>query len=124
MHRDQHRPKRLPVSHAAAAVRDADTLSCSLTPRGGRESVGALLARNAVRFAPRAVCCERHGGAYHATSWAELLDDACAFGSFLAEQRIEPGDRVAVVSRNRSAMLAAEFATMGRGAIYVPLFAG
>jgi len=124
MHRDQHRPRRLPVSHAAAAVRDADTLSCSLTPRGGRESVGALLARNAVRFAPRAVCCERRSGAYHATSWAELLDDACAFGSFLAEQRIEPGDRVAVVSRNRSAMLAAEFATMARGAIYVPLFAG
>ncbi|HSQ30163.1 MAG TPA: AMP-binding protein [Gemmatimonadaceae bacterium] len=120
----EHRPRRLPLNHARTAVRDDGTLSCSLTACGERESVGAVLARNAAHFASRAVCCERRNGAYHATSWVELLDDATAFACFLGEQCIEPGDRVAVVSRNRTAMLATEFATMGRGAIYVPLFAG
>ena len=120
----EHRPGRLPVSHARTAVRDGDTLSCSLIARGERESVGAVLARNAAHLAPRPACCERRNGAYHATTWAELLDDATALASFFGEQDIGPGDRVAVVSRNRTAMLATEFATMGRGAIYVPLFAG
>ena len=120
----EHRPRRLPLNHARTAVRDAYTLSCSLAAAGERESVGAVLARNAAHFASHAVCCERRNGAYHATSWVDLLDDATAFASFLDEQHIEPGDRVAVVSRNRTAMLATEFATMGRGAIYVPLFAG
>jgi len=124
VHAEQRRPRRLPLNHARTAVRDDDALSCSLTACGDRESVGALLTRNAAHFASRPVCCERRNGAYHTTSWAELLDDAAAFASFLGEQHIEPGDRVAVVSRNRAAMLATEFATMGRGAIYVPLFAG
>lgn len=120
----EHSPGRLPLNHARTAVRDGDSLACSLTARGERESVGAVLARNAAHFASRPACCERRNGAYHATSWAELLDDATAFASFLGDARVRPGDRVAVVSRNRTAMLATEFATMGRGAIYVPLFAG
>ena len=120
----EHRPRRLPMHHARTAVRDGDTLSCSLISRGERESVGAVLARNAAHFASRPACCERRNGAYRATSWVELLDDATAFASFLGEAHVGPGDRVAVVSRNRTAMLATEFGTMGRGAIYVPLFAG
>ncbi len=124
MKSDEQLSRRLPLNHARASVRQDDTLTCSLAPHGERESVGALLARNAARFGDLAVCCERRDGAYRATSWVQLLDDACAFRCFLMEQGTVPGDRVAVVSRNRSAMLTAEFGTMALGAVYVPLFAG
>ena len=117
-------PGRLPLSHAPATQRVGDVISCALPGRGERETVGALLARNAARFGPRAVCCTRHDGQYRSLSWAQLLDDACAFGCFLADQGVAAGDRVAVVSSNRAEMLTAEFATMSLGAIYVPLFAG
>jgi len=117
-------PGRLPLSHAAATQRVGDVLSCTLPPKGDPETIGAVLARNAAQFGPRAVCCARHGAQYRALSWTQLLDDACAFGCFLADQGVEPGHRVAVVSSNRAEMLAAEFATMSVGAIYVPLFAG
>jgi long-subunit acyl-CoA synthetase (AMP-forming) len=105
-------------------VRKEDTISCALAPRGRREPVGALLARNAARFKSLAACCEMIDGQFRPTSWSQLLADACAFASFLREQGTEPGDRVAVVSRNRAAMVTAEFATMCLGAIYVPLFPG
>ena len=116
--------RRLPSSHGPAAVRQGDIIECALEPQGRRETVGAMLARNAAQFDSRAVCCERRDGRYHATSWAQLLEDSCAFARFLAQHGTGPGSRVAVISRNRAAMLTAEFATMGLGAIYVPLFAG
>ena len=116
--------RRLPMSHGPAAQRQGDTIRCSLEPPGQRETIGAMLARNAAQFGSHAVCCERREGRYRATSWTQLLDDSCAFARFLAQQGTAPGSRVAVISRNRAAMLTAEFATMGLGAIYVPLFAG
>ncbi len=112
------------MSHAAAVVRNGDIISCALPPRGRRETIGALLARNAARFGSLAACSEMQDGQYRPTSWSQLLEDACAFATFLSEHGTERGDRVAVVSRNRAAMVTAEFATMSLGAIYVPLFPG
>jgi long-subunit acyl-CoA synthetase (AMP-forming) len=117
-------PQRLPISHGPAARRSGATIECGLAPIGDRESVGAVLARNAARMPGHAVCCERRDGLFAPTRWSELLDQTAAFARFLSGHGVTRGSRVAIVSRNRAAMLIAEFATMGLGAIYVPLFAG
>jgi long-subunit acyl-CoA synthetase (AMP-forming) len=58
------------------------------------------------------------------TTWREFTGRVAAFGSFLETVGTRPGDRVAVVSPNRSELLVAEFAAAGIGAIHVPIFAG
>jgi len=122
---DRHDVRRLPMSHAATARRSGRTVSCALRVEDAPESVGALLARNARRYAARDVCRERAAdGRWRRTTWRQLRDSACAVAGFLRDLDTRPGDRVAVVSRNRAAMLSVEFATMGVGAVFVPLFAG
>jgi long-subunit acyl-CoA synthetase (AMP-forming) len=116
--------RRLPLGHGAAARRHHDTIECALPPIGSPESVGGMLARNAARMPEHAVCWERRDGRFVPTSWLAQLDRAAAFAGFLAEHGVGTGSRVAIVSRNRAAMLTAEFATMSLGAVYVPLFAG
>lgn len=124
MNHDSPFRHRLPVSHAPAVVREGDAISCALSPLGRRETIGALLARNAARFRSIPACCELYDGAFRPTSWSQLLIDSCVFASFLSEQGIKRGERVGFVSRNRAAMLTAEFATMSLGAVYVPIFPG
>ena len=114
-----------PVSgHARAAVREGDTVVSRLAPVGARESIGGLLARNAVRWAEHAVYAERKGAGFESVTWARLLEEVAALGRFLAASGVRRGDRVAVCSPNRGEMLVVELAVMGLGAIYVPLFAG
>jgi len=114
-----------PVSgHARAAVREGDTVVSRLAPVGERESIGGLLARNAVRWAEHAVYAERKGAGFESVTWAHLLEEVAALGRFLAASGVRRGDRVAVCSPNRGEMLVVELAVMGLGAIYVPLFAG
>ena len=115
---------RVPWSHSQAAVRRGGTVWSTLSAGDRPETIGALLAYNAARLGPHPVCCERQDGRYVPTSWFQLLDDACAFARFLGDVGVGHGSRIAVVSRNRAAMITAEFAAMGSGAIYVPLFAG
>jgi long-subunit acyl-CoA synthetase (AMP-forming) len=112
------------MSHALAAMREGDTIRSQLAPVGERESVGGLLARNLARFSAHAVYAERRDGAFRAVSWEAFARDIASFAGFLAASGVQPGARVAVVSPNRGEMLVAEFATMGLGAIYVPIFAG
>ncbi|MCX5762220.1 MAG: AMP-binding protein, partial [Gemmatimonadetes bacterium] len=112
------------MSHALAAVREGNTLRSQLAPIGERESVGGLLARNVARFGSHAVYAERVDGEFRAASWESFARDVTAFAAFLADSGVGPGTRVAIVSPNRGEMLIAEFATMGLGATYVPIFAG
>ena len=112
------------MSHALAAERVGDTIRSQLSPVGERESVGGLLARNVARFASHAAYSERRDGAYCAVSWRSFARDVASFARFLSAAGVGQGTRVAVVSPNRGEMLVAEFATMGLGATYVPIFAG
>ena len=117
-------PARQAMSHALAVVREGNTLRSQLAPIGERESVGGLLARNVARFGAHAVYAERVDGEFRAASWESFARDVTAFAAFLADSGVGPGTRVAIVSPNRGEMLIAEFATMGLGATYVPIFAG
>jgi len=53
-----------------------------------------------------------------------LARQAATLSRWLVRAGIAPGDRVAIFSPNRGEMLVAEFAVMGMGATYVPIFAG
>ncbi|MEZ4655453.1 MAG: AMP-binding protein [Candidatus Eisenbacteria bacterium] len=110
--------------HAASIVTDGDTSRCPLLPVGQPESVGNLLVRNAARLGDHPVLLEKRDGRYHAISWNELQRDVLACASFLRGCGVGPGDRVALVSRNRYEALVVEFSVMGLGAIHVPIFVG
>jgi long-subunit acyl-CoA synthetase (AMP-forming) len=110
--------------HARAAVRAGDVLSSRLSPLGACEPVGALLARNAARFADHPVFCERRDGRFHGVSWSEFLNRVTSFAQYLSTVGVGPGTRVLTFSPNRGEMLVAEFASMCLGATYVPIFAG
>ncbi len=110
--------------HAAAAVREGDVIRCTVAPGGERETIAAMLVRNAGRFGARPVFAERRGGGFHPVGWDAFLDDVIALGRFLTASGVGAGDRVLVFSPNRGEMLVTEMAVMAIGAIYVPIFAG
>jgi len=112
------------MSHARAATREGDRVYSRLAPIGEREPVGAMLQRNAVRFASRLAYQERRDGTWHGVTWGALLDDVIALGHFLRSVGVRAGDRVAAIAPNRGDLLVTELATMGLGAIYTPIFAG
>ena len=110
--------------YARWSVRDGDVIRSRLAPVGARETIGAMLARNATRLADHPAYAERRHGEFQMVTWSALCRDACAFGAFLTASGVRPGDRVVVVSPNRGEMLIIELATMSIGAVYVPIFAG
>jgi len=109
---------------AETAVAEGRTLHSRLDPDGPRRSVGGLLRDNLARFPHRAALRAKRDGVYADLTWSDLAARAAALARFLGGRGVGPGDRVAVISRNRPEMLVTEFAVMGLGAIYVPLFAG
>ena len=111
------------TSHAAAAVREGDTIRSRRAPVGTSESIGSMLSRNVARFAAQEAYSVRTDGAFRGVSWEAFARDVASFGAYLSSVGVRPGRRVAVVSPNRGEMLVAEFATMGLGATYAPIFA-
>lgn len=114
----------MPTSHAAAAVREGDLIRSTLAPVGERETIAAMLVRNAIRFGARPAFSEPRGGGFHEVGWDAFLDDVVALGRFLEASGVAAGDRVLVFSPNRGEMLVAEMAVIAIGAIHVPIFAG
>jgi long-subunit acyl-CoA synthetase (AMP-forming) len=112
------------ISHAAAAIREGDTIRSTLVPVGERETIVSMLVRNASRFGGHPVFAEWRDGGFQAVGWDRFLDDVVALGRFLSGSGVGPGDRVLVFSPNRGEMLVTEMAVTALGAIYVPIFSG
>ena len=112
------------MSHAADAVREGDLIHSRRAPIGSPESVGAMLARNAKRFAAAPAFAVRRDGVFRPVTWQEFLADVVSFGRFLESVGVGPGSRVALVAPNCAEALVAEFATMCLGAAWVPIFSG
>lgn len=112
------------MSLGSAAVRDGNTIYSRLRPIGERESVGAMLARNAARLPDHAMYGCKRGAAFHTVTWKECAQDIVMLGHFLREKGVGPGTRVVTVAPNRGELLVVELATMCLGATYVPIFAG
>lgn len=91
-------------------------------PKGGPQSVPALLARNALEFGSKPAYREKEFGIWQTWSWAEAAEEiqAIAFG-FLA-LGVAPGDHVAVIGRNRPALYWSMVAAQKCGAVPVPLY--
>ncbi len=119
-----HERERGLVPHAPTAVRRGDVLYSRLEASGVPEPIGALLARNAARFADRAILSHARGEEFHALTWERFLVQVAALGEFLSENGVGAGDRVVTIASNRHELVVAEFATMCLGAMYVPIFAG
>lgn len=65
---------------------------------------------------------ERRNGVWRKTSWFKIADNVLVMATALKQRGITPGDRVALVSENRTEWIVAELAIMLVGAISVPLF--
>ena len=65
---------------------------------------------------------ERRSGTWRSTSWFKMSDNVLVMATALRQRGITKGDRVALVSENRSEWVVADLAIMLVGAISVPLF--
>ncbi len=114
------------ITETAETVGNADSRILIGEPLGSFDrSIGELLKDRASVLASRPILQEKGpDGVYHATSWEELYRGISSVGAALLAKGIRPGDRIAVLSENRSEMLIQELAVMSIGAISVPVFAG
>lgn len=89
------------------------------------KSIGAMLQARASEFSSKPILQEKGpDDVYHPITWEELFRIISNVGASLLAMGIRAGDRVAVLSENRSEMLIQETAVMSIGAISVPIFAG
>ena len=63
-----------------------------------------------------------HGGEVREFSWAQLMHQARRIAAHLQAQGLQPGDRVALISKNTAWWLMADFAIWMAGGVSVPLY--
>jgi len=112
------------VALADTVIREGRSLRSRLEPLGEPRPIPGLLRDNVRRFGSHPIYLEKREGRFQPVGWQAFERDVVRLVAFLRERGIGPGQRVAVVSRNRGEMLVNEFAVMSTGAIYLPLFAG
>lgn len=91
-------------------------------PAGELQSIPALLARNAARFAGKAAYREKEFGIWQSWTWREAAEEIRAFALGLLVLGLKKGDYVAIIGRNRPAHYWGMIATQMCGAIPVPLY--
>ena len=62
------------------------------------------------------------GGQVREYTWEQVADEACRMASFLKEQGVQDGDRVALVSKNCAEWIIADLAIWIAGGVSVPLY--
>lgn len=87
-------------------------------------NVATLLERNADRYADAVVFQEIVDGEPAGPTWGEFVEQITTAAWWLRELGLQGGDRCAIVSTNRLAMLQFQLAVMASGAIAVPIFHG
>jgi len=89
------------------------------------QSIGTMLEQRASAFSSRPILQEKGpDDIYHPITWEELFQLISNVGATLLSMGVQRGDRVAILSENRSEMLIQEMAVMSIGALSVPIFAG
>ncbi|NOY05106.1 MAG: AMP-binding protein [Chlorobi bacterium] len=88
------------------------------------QNIAVLVRDNTARFGDRIIYQEIRNGSERKLSWNQLSSDILSIQQFLLDHGFKPGDRMAVLSRNRMEMLEMELAVMSMGAVFVPIFAG
>ncbi|MEZ5810242.1 MAG: AMP-binding protein [Rhizobiaceae bacterium] len=81
------------------------------------------LLLNADRFANRPAMRQKDFGIWQSWTWAEQLEEVCAFAIGLKSMGLDPGDRVAIVGANRPRLYWTFSAAQSLRAIPVPVYA-
>ena len=88
-------------------------------------SIGSMLLKRGKKWADHPVLAYRdESDEYFKISWSSFIDHLSSIASFLTENGVKKGDRIAVFSPNSYQMLAWEMAVTSMGAISVPIFQG
>lgn len=141
-----HKPADERFALTKGLLRDSCLAYCQTTPQGldehvgikrvGTEhshhaplgdyerSLGAMLTDRVRRFGDRTYLRERHGQETRSITWKELGRQVFQIAKNLIQEGIRPGDRIAMISENRSEMFLFELATMIIGGVTVPVYAG
>ncbi len=94
-------------------------------PLGDYErSLGSMLTDRIQRYGDRTYLRERRGHETHSMTWNEFGREVFQIARQLIHEGIRPGDRIVMVSENRSEMFQFELATVIIGAVTVPVYAG
>jgi len=88
----------------------------------GPQSIPALLARNAERYAALPAYREKEFGIWQSWTWAEAAEEIRAMALGFLSLGMERGDYVAIIGRNRPALYWSMVAAQMCGAIPVPLY--
>ena len=83
-----------------------------------------MLEDSVQKYADRPLYGTKRGGEYAWTSYREFGQLVEQFRGGLASLGVEPGDKVAVISRNTLQWAVGAYATYGLGAQYVPIEVG
>jgi long-chain acyl-CoA synthetase len=83
--------------------------------------VALFLKRAAIR-GDKPFLWAKHGGRWHALSWAEAARQVCLIAEGLRGLGLKDGDRVVLVSENRPQWAIADLAIMAAGCVTVPAY--
>ena len=86
------------------------------------QSIPALMALNARRYASRPAYREKEFGIWQSWTWAEAHAETRALAMGFLALGLNPGDHVAIVGRNRPALYWSMVAAQMCGAVPVPLY--
>jgi long-chain acyl-CoA synthetase len=77
---------------------------------------------NADRFPDEPAFALREGGSWHDITWARFRDEVVAVARGLIAAGVQPGERVALMSRTRYEWTLVDFAIWAAGAVTVPIY--
>ena len=89
---------------------------------GDLQSIPALLARNATRFASATAYREKEFGIWQSWTWAETEKEIEALALGLINLGVNEGDFIAIIGRNRPYLYWSMVAAQSVGAVPVPLY--
>ena len=87
------------------------------------DTVPKLLIHNARVMARRPAVRHKNLGIWQTWTWAEMLDEICAFSVGLSELGLKRGDKFAIIGSNRPRLYWAICAGQSLGAVPVPVYA-
>ena len=90
----------------------------------GISNLAGLLQARLAR-SPDAVAYRQYdanGAAWTTTTWTEFSAEVCCWQAALRAEKLEAGDRVAIMLNNRREWAAFDMAALGLGLVTVPLY--
>jgi long-chain acyl-CoA synthetase len=116
----RHQERQGGLREGAAAGEDEDMDRAVLAD--DLDTIPKLLARNARLYGSRPAYREKEFGIWQSWTWAEAAGEIRALALGLQELGLAPGDKVAIIGRNRPYLYWAMVAAQSCGAVPVPLY--